>query len=164
MSAQCLMEWAKASGVPLLAVVVSGVSVLAVSVFSWWQLRIAREKLRHDLYDRRFAIYMAFHELLVAVVEKDNVDAELRKAIAAWAHSPFLLDAKLGDYLVGLHKEAFRIAAQPKLIRDLGPATVGSIQLAAKLGPDKLAFGGKLTGLVQAFEGFLKLKDFSKRR
>ena len=84
MTAQCLMEWAMASGVPLLAVVVSGVSVLAVSVFSWWQMRIAREKLRHDLYDRRFAIYMAFHELLVAVVEKDNVDAELRKAIAAW--------------------------------------------------------------------------------
>src|SRR5580704_1784783 len=80
MTAQCLMEWAKASGVPLLAVVVSGVSVLAVSVFSWWQMRIAREKLRHDLYDRRFEIYMAFHELLVAVVEKDNVDAELRKA------------------------------------------------------------------------------------
>ena len=139
-----------------LAVVVSGVSVLAVSVFSWWQMPIAREKLRHDLYDRRFAIYMAFHELLVAVVEKDNVDAELRKAIAAWAHSPFLLDTKLGDYLVELHKEAFRIAAQPKLIRDLGPTTVESIQLAAKFGPDKLVFGGKLTELVQAFEGFLK--------
>ena len=46
MTAQCLMEWAMASGVPLLAVVVSGVSVLAVSVFSWWQMRIAREKLR----------------------------------------------------------------------------------------------------------------------
>jgi hypothetical protein len=105
------MEWVKASGVPLLAVGVSGMSVLVVAVFSFWQVRIAREKLRHDLYDRRFAIYMAFHELLVAVVEKDNVDAELRKAIAAWAHSPFLLDAKLGDYLVELHKEAFRIVS-----------------------------------------------------
>ena len=65
------------------------------------------KNLRHDLYDRRFAVYMAFHELLVAVVEKDNVDAELRKAIAAWAHSPFLLDAKLGDYLVGCIKRLF---------------------------------------------------------
>ena len=163
MTAHCLMEWVKASGIPLLAVVVSGVSVLAVCVFSWWQVRIAREKLRYDLYDRRFAIYMAFHELLVAVVEKDNVDAELRKAIAGWAHSPFLLDAKLGDYLVGLHKEAFRIAAQPKLIRDLGSTTVESVQLAAKLGSDKLAFGGRLTELVREFESFLKLKDFSKR-
>jgi hypothetical protein len=163
MTAHCLMEWVKASGIPLLAVVVSGVSVLAVCVFSWWQVRIAREKLRYDLYDRRFSVYMAFHELLVAVVEKDNVDAELRKAIAAWAHSPFLLDAKLVDYLVGLHKEAFRIAEQPKLIRDLGSTTVESVQLAAKLGSDKLAFGGRLTELVREFESFLKLKDFSKR-
>jgi hypothetical protein len=48
MTAQCFSGWAKASGIPLLAVVVSGASVLAVSVFSWWQVRIAREKLRHD--------------------------------------------------------------------------------------------------------------------
>jgi len=164
MTAHCIMEWVKASGVPLLAVGVSGMSVLVVAVFSFWQVRIAREKLRHDLYDRRFAIYMAFHELLVAVVEKDNVDAELRKAIAAWAHSPFLLDAKLGDYLVELHKEAFRIAAMPKLIRDLSSMPIEQVKMAATLGPDKLAFGGRLTELVREFESFLKLKDFSKRR
>jgi len=93
MTAQCSLEWAKALGVPFLAVVVSG----AVAVFSWWQVRIAREKLRHDLYDRRFAIYMAFHELLVAVSEKKDWEPELRKAIAAWAHSPFLLDTQLGN-------------------------------------------------------------------
>jgi hypothetical protein len=93
MTAQCFIEWAKSLGVPLLAVVVSGASVLTVSVFSWWQVRIVREKLRHNLYDRRFAIYMAFHELIVAIREKDEAELELRKANAARAHSPFLLDA-----------------------------------------------------------------------
>lgn len=165
MTAQCLMEWAKALGLPLLAVAVSGASVLAVSVFSWWQVRIAREKLRHDLHDRRFAIYMAFHELLVAIIEKDDVETELRKANAARAHSPFLLKA-LGVYLEGLLKEAFRINATVKLLRDPNwtqcqtPAQID--QQASQLSSDKLNFADRMAKLVEKFEHFLTLRDFSK--
>jgi hypothetical protein len=162
MTAHCLVEWTKALGLPLLAVVVSGVSVFAVSVFSWWQARIAREKLRHDLYDRRFAIYIAFHELMVAMTDKADVEAELRKANAARAHSPFLLDAKLGAYLKELHNEAFRLSVTPKLIRDLSPTPAERVPMDAKFGSDKLAFGNRVEELVGKFERFLKLKDFSK--
>jgi hypothetical protein len=164
MVVQHFWEWAKASGVPLLAVVISGVSVMAVSGFAWWQVRIAREKLRHDLYDRRFSIYMAFHELLVAVLEKTDVDPELRKANAARAHSPFLLDARLGDYLEKLHAEAFRINATNKLVFERSLPTPENIQLAAQLGSDKLTFANGVTELVREFERFLKLRDFSKWR
>lgn len=160
MNAQCFLGWAKASGVPLLAVVVSGASVLAVSVFSWWQVRIAREKLRHDLYDRRFAIYMAFHELLIAMLEKTDVDPELRKANAARAHSPFLLDAKLGRYLERMHTEAFRINATNKLVFEPSLAAADRVQMAAQLGSDKLTFADRMTELVREFERFLKLRDF----
>ncbi|MGA2902670.1 MAG: hypothetical protein ABSD98_02485 [Candidatus Korobacteraceae bacterium] len=150
MTAQCLMEWAKALGLPLLAVAVSGASVLAVSVFSWWQVRIAREKLRHDLHDRRFA---------------DDVETELRKANAARAHSPFLLKA-LGVYLEGLLKEAFRINATVKLLRDPNwtqcqtPAQID--QQASQLSSDKLNFADRMAKLVEKFEHFLTLRDFSK--
>lgn len=77
---------------------------------------IASEKLRYDLYiyDRRFAIYIAFHALLVAFTEKSDVETELRAANAAKAHAPFLLDVKLAEYLEELHKEAFRINAESK--------------------------------------------------
>jgi hypothetical protein len=166
MAAQGLLEWAKALGLPLLAVAVSGASVLAVSVFSWWQVRISREKLRHDLYDRRFAIYMAFHELLAAIIEKDDVQIELRKANAARAHSPFLLDAHLEVYLEGLFKEAFRINATVKLLRDpnwiqcLTP--LEGAQQGSQLSSDKLNFANRVAELVQEFDRFLKLKDFSK--
>ncbi len=157
------MEWLKALGIPFLAVVVSGASVLVVAAFSWWQVRIAREKLRHDLYDRRFTIYMAFHELLVAVSEKDDVDLELRKANAARAHSPFLLDTQLGTYLEALHAEAFSLNATNKLVHNPSMWTpIERTQRAAQHGTDKLAFANKVTELVQEFEHFLKLKDFSK--
>jgi hypothetical protein len=145
-----------------LAVVVSGASVLIVSVFSWWQVRIAREKLRHDLYDRRFALYMAFHELLVAFTEKDDVDAELRRANAARAHSPFLLNAKLENYLKGLHAAAFQLNGLNELALKglLGRAETADLVL--KLGPQKLDFADRIPELVREFEPFLKLRDFSK--
>ncbi len=170
MTAWYLMEWAKASGLPLLAVAVSGASVLAVSVFSWWQVRIAREKLRHDLYDRRFAIYIAFQELLAAILEKDDVEAELRKAGVARAHAAFLLDPPLDVYLEGLFKEALRITGTRKLVRDpqnwpdVEQAKVERAQKAMQLGQDRSNFffdnGAKL---AKNFERFLKLTDFSKR-
>jgi hypothetical protein len=147
----------------LLAVVVSGASVLIVSVFSWWQVRLAREKLRHDLYDRRFAIYMAFHELLVAFLEKDDVEAELRKANAARAHSPFLLNTKLSSYLEGLHNGAFQLNATNELVLRALLDREATANLAAKLGSDKLGFANRIPELVLEFEPFLKLRDFSKQ-
>ena len=69
MTAQCLMEWAKASGVPLRAVEVSGVERFGRFCFLV-EMRIAREKLRDDLDDRRFAIYMASDELLEPLSRK----------------------------------------------------------------------------------------------
>jgi hypothetical protein len=151
----------KGLGIPLLAVAVS----VAVAVFSRWQVRIAREKLRHDLYDRRFAIYMAFHELLVAVSDKpdkEDLDPELRKANAAWAHSPFLLDSQLGNYLKELHDEAFKLNASKNFLHDPSCWTPAN---ASQLATDKLTFANKVTTeLVPEFEHFLKLDDFSKHK
>jgi hypothetical protein len=105
---------------------------------------------------------MAFHNLLVAVVEKKDVEAELREANAARAHSPFLLDEQLGAYLVKLHKEGFRINATSKLCSD--PSCFASpaerAAEAAKLGTDKLQFCNGIDDLVKEFSRFLRLKDF----
>lgn len=134
-----------------------------VCIFSV-QVRIAREKLRHDLYDRRFAIYMAFHELLTAVTEKDDVDAELRKANAARAHSPFLLNAEVGSFLERLHARGFQIHATADLVRKNLLDRSATLDLADKLGSDKLEFANKVPDLVREFEPFLKLRDFSKNK
>ncbi len=154
------MGWTKALGVPFLAVAVSFASYWS----GRWQVRIAREKLRHDLYDRRFAIYIAFHDLLVAFTEKADVEAELRRANAARAHAPFLLDPQLGPYLEKLHDEAFRINAESELVRgrsDWSPAE--QAQRASQLGSDKLTFANRVPELVQKFE-CLRLTDLSRPR
>ncbi len=162
MTAQCFMKWAQALGLPLLAVAVS----IATYLSGRWQVRIAREKLRHDLYDRRFAVYIAFHELLVAVVENDDVETELRKANAARFQSPFLLDGLQG-YLEELDREAFRINATGKLIRDPNVRVAREprefVEEVTKLSHDKITFANRVPELSRKFEPFLKLMDFSKR-
>lgn len=151
------IEWAKALGIPILAVAVS----FATYRSGQWQVRIAREKLRHDLYDRRYVIYMAFHHLLTALTEKDNVESELRQANAARSQSPFLLDDNLGCFLDKLYNEAHRINAESKLIHEQNVWSRERATKATQLGADKLILAGRLAELTQAFE-CLRLTDLSE--
>lgn len=150
------MEWAKALGIPILAVAVS----FATYRSGRWQVRIAREKLRHDLYERRYAIYLAFHDLLVAIAEKDSVDVELERANAARAQSPFLLDRRLGPYLDRLYKEAYRIQAENKLVYEQNLWSRERSARASQLGSDKLHLAGQMRELIHEFE-CLRLTDLS---
>lgn len=63
--------------------------------FNRWQKRLAKQKLRHDLYDRKMAIYVAFRELLLAlpdIKKSDDIKALLYKANIARLEAPFLFD------------------------------------------------------------------------
>jgi hypothetical protein len=156
------LEWLKASGIPALAAAIAFASWRSTRSSNQWQVRIARQKLKHDLYDRRFAVYMAFHELMVAFTEKKDVDAELRKANEARAHSPFLFDPEVTEYPAGLHTEAFRLNTTEKLLLEPGMGDhIEQIQVASRQGSDKLAFANRVPELVKKFE-CLKLRDFSE--
>ena len=156
------IDWARASGVPLLAAAVAFAIGWSNGSSNRWQVKIAREKLKHDLYDRRFAVYMAFHELTVAVSEKKDVDAELRKANEARAHSPFLFDTGMTRYLQDMYNEAFRINATNKFVGDLdmGDAVV-RMNAWTQHSADKLTLANRIPELVEKVE-CLKLTDLSK--
>jgi hypothetical protein len=156
------LEWLKASGIPALAAAIAFASWRSTRSSNQWQVRIARQKLKHDLYDRRFAVYMAFHELMVAFTEKKDVDTELRKANEARARSPFLFDTEVTEYLAGLHTEAFRLNATEKLLLEPGMGTrAEQIEMASRQGADKLAFANRVPELVEKFR-CLRLTDFSE--
>jgi hypothetical protein len=142
-------------------------------------IRLARQKLRHELYDRRMAIYVAFRELLIALPEKsdDEIKALLRKANIARFEAPFLLgdDPKIQAYLEELckqvtddvisnitHRDAMneQVAAiknDPKVVKEFAERT-------ARLGAAKLNLPGRhLRELPQRFAECLKLTDFWKK-
>jgi hypothetical protein len=151
-----LQAWIQSLGLPTVLVGVFGFLIAR------WQLQIAREKLRREQYDRRFAIYMAFHDLLLAICEGQDAEKEIQKANLMRAQAPFLLDGQLDSLLVDVIKEAFRIKETAKLLRDEAawPSRQDQITAGAQIGQDKLRFAGRIEELSREFARFLRLKDF----
>lgn len=164
-----LLEWLKALG-PLLL----GAAVFCAALwFQKWQIRLAKQKLHHDLYERRFALYVAFRELLMALPEKsdDEIKAAFRKASTACSEGRFLLgDPKIQEYLEDLCKrvnsdvignimfldavKGVGMTNDPQMVQDVA-------ERASRLGTAKLNLADHHLGeLSKRFEEFLKLTDF----
>jgi hypothetical protein len=166
----CILQWLKAIGPAAVA--------LAVFFVTWsfyrWQVRLAKQKLRHDLYDRRFAIYVAFRELLLALPEKsdDEIKNAFRKANIARFEAPFLLgDPKIQANLEALCKQVtedvisnimYRDAMEsqvkndPQIVRDYN-------ERMDRLGQAKLIIPDRyFEELSEQFAKFLRITDFWK--
>lgn len=165
-----MLEWLKALD-PLLL----GVAVFVAALwFQHWQVLLAKQKLRHDLYERRLAIYVAFQELLLALPEKgdDEIKAAFREASIARLEAPFLLgDPKIQAYLEDLCKQVasdvigdimFRDAVKKDGALPNDPQVVqDSTERALRLGPAKLNLADRhLRELPVQFAKFLELTDF----
>jgi hypothetical protein len=165
-----ILEWLKALGPLLVALAVFFVT----QWFSRWQVRLAKQKLRHDLYDRRFAIYMAFQGLLLSLVDKsdDEIRAAFRKAYIARSEAPFLLgDPQIQAYLEDLYKQVKDdVIGNIMFLQSTAGAMMNDPQIcqdvakrASQLGTAKLNLADCHLGeLSQQFARFLKLTDFWK--
>ena len=171
MDAACILECLKAIGPVTVALAV----FIATCWFYRWQIRLAKQKLRHDLYDRRFAIYVAFRELLLALIEKNNdeIMVAFRKATIARFEAPFVLaDTKVEAHLDALCKQVTddvisnimyfdSMKSQgtmndPQILRDFN-------ERADRLGRAKLTIADRyFEELPKQFEKLLKLTDFWK--
>jgi hypothetical protein len=166
-----LLEWLKAIGPVAVALAV----LIATCWFYRWQIRLAEQKLRHDLYERRFAIYAAFRELLLAFIEKgnDEIMAAFRKASIARLEARFVLDdPKIDATLDALCKQANDdVIKEIKYFDTVGPqGTMNDPQIlrdfnerADRLGRAKFIIADRyFEELPKQFEKFLKLTDFWK--
>jgi|ERR1035437_6632410 hypothetical protein len=169
-----ILEWLKALASPAVAL---AVFFLMLS-FNRWQVHLSREKLRHDLYDRRFAIYLAFKELLLGLPEKsdDEIKASFRKASVARFEASFLLedDPKIQAYLDRICKEVnddvianimfIDAVNQNRALNNDLQAVRDFTERASRLGVAKLSIPDRcLAELPQLFKPFLKLTDFSEK-
>jgi hypothetical protein len=150
-----LLPWVQALGLPTLVV-----GLLAYYV-GRWQINIARENQRRDQYDRRFAIYMSFHELMLAMIDKPDPGPDYRKANAMRAQALFLLNPALGSYLESLLTEASRIIQQAKLVHDSSAwsSQQKQAQAGAEYVRDRLVFNSRIDELAEHFVQFLRMKE-----
>jgi hypothetical protein len=98
--------------------------IIAVAVWwvGWQQMQIARAKLQHDLFDRRFKVYEAARDLLVSVRARKLDDPSLtdvrNRFLWATAESHFLLDASIRDYLMTLIDQVELIHGNDRALQD----------------------------------------------
>ncbi|KAF0154459.1 MAG: hypothetical protein FD159_2560 [Syntrophaceae bacterium] len=89
-----------------------------VALIAFWQSRINSNKLRLDIYNRRFNVYsktLDFYQVLLSydpnVVSKELLNTLQKDFIKAFRESRFLFDEKSGvyDILDQMHTKSFQI-------------------------------------------------------
>jgi hypothetical protein len=84
------------------------VAIPAIGVWlAWQQVQIARAKLQHDLYDRRYRVFDTTRKLLSEIVIHQNPSHEdLREFVRGIGDATFLFDTDLTRYLADLQRRA----------------------------------------------------------
>jgi hypothetical protein len=98
-------EWVQV----LQALLVPTIAVVG-ALLAWQQVKIARSKLRHDLFDRRFAVFEAARTLLRGIMRDGNASmTELGAYIVGVIDAPFLLDESTSDYLMEIRRRTIKL-------------------------------------------------------
>ena len=82
---------------------VTAVPVLLIGLLAWFvsrgQLLVAKEKLRHDLFERRFTVFYTFQKYLLAVAAGEDTKELGAEVVAALATARFLFDQDQFEFL-----------------------------------------------------------------
>jgi hypothetical protein len=125
---------------------------------AWQQVTIARVKLQHDLYDRRFAVFQAARKLLAEVLGHGYAsDDQIRSYVVGTGDAGFLLNDEISTYLEEIRKRATRLQA---IKHTLEPLPVGDQRTALVQEDEKIFswFMEQVPVLVEKFKPFLTLE------
>jgi hypothetical protein len=148
------VQYAQAFASPVLAIVIGVVG----AVLTWQQVKLARVRLQHDLYDRRFAVFQAARKFLVEVMRQNHPsEDQIRAYVVGTADAVFLLNADVAAYLEEIRERGSRLATINKVLQ---PLPVGD-QRSALAREDEDLFDWMMrqpVGLVAKFKPFLALE------
>ena len=96
---------------PMWVQICQALAVPVIAAVGAWialqQTHLARVKLQHDLYDRRYAVFNSARMLLEEVVTNKLASADtFNSFVIGTLNSPFLFDDELAAYLAELRKRA----------------------------------------------------------
>ena len=149
-------QWIRAVGVPIAAVVVAIVG----SCIALQQKRIASVRLKHDLFDRRFAILQSLGRMLNDVLESGRlVDDSYQTFLVSASIARFLFsDSRLVSYIQEVKAHTIElIRTQPALSSQV-PAGDPRRERAAEVEATEIRWlGDQSEGLGDRFQLSLQL-------
>jgi hypothetical protein len=100
------------------ALVAPVVTVVGI-VIAWGQFSLARMRLQHDLYDRRYKLYESARKLITQIVREGSASNSLVLSyLRDTSDAIFLLDRAALDYFKLLEKQGFRLVYLNTVIRN----------------------------------------------
>ena len=137
---------------------------LAVVVIAWQQWRVADNKLRLDLFDRRYKVYDATRKFLAVIIrEATFTDSQLFEFYGGTSDAEFLFGADIVDYLGQIRNRAVDMRTHQTLFQQmpLGDERSGHVQA----NHDQLLWlNHQITAMTEIFIPYLGFANIRLRR
>jgi hypothetical protein len=126
-------------------------------LIAWGQLRLAKIRLQHDLYDRRHKIFSAARKLIAQVCTEGTArDNEVFEFLRSTDDAIFLLGRSVADYMEELRKKAFQLDFLRKQIA-IQPPVPNRSKFIDEERDALIWFTAQFEVLVARFKPFLQL-------
>jgi hypothetical protein len=165
MEIEALYQFFKDFAGPVATAIASGAAVSVTFYFSRYQkkiteerVHIAREKLRHDLYDRRYRVFDAARRLLAQIAsQRIASDEDLRRFVIDTGDAVFLFNDDMDAHLKEIRSRAQKLQSLDHLMEPMpvGPQRTNFVNQSEQQFTWLIS---QLDGLVDTFKPFMKLK------
>jgi hypothetical protein len=153
---------------PIATIIAAIAAVFVTGYFAKRQADIAREKLRHDLFEKRYRVFDAARKLLCEVaVHRSVSDDDLRAFVVSIGDAMFLFNDDLSSYLVEIRDRAQKLRSVEHVLDKENLLPVGP-QRATAVAESSQLFNWLVDqlkeGLVEKFKPFLKLESLTAHK
>jgi len=143
--------------------ILSGVLVPAIAVITvyiaYQQYKTNRDKLRFELYDKRYSVYRALKTFVSLIIAQGNIDLKrVFECNRDVKESEFLFDQEITSYLEEIFKKALELHAVHEKYSSL-PVGDERSRLVDKEGNLLLWFENQITVATNKFSKYLSLKS-----
>ena len=129
---------------------------LAVVIIAWLQCRVAKDKLRLALFDRRYKVYDATRKFLSVIIREATFTVpDLFEFNAGTSDAQFLFKPDVAKYLAEIRERALHLQTTHQLL-ERPPANGDELpRLAYAQGDDLKWLGDQITAMTKTFVPYL---------
>ena len=128
---------------------------IAVVAVAWQQWRVAEDKLRLDLFDRRYKVYDATRKFLAVILrEATFTDSQLFEFYGGTSDAEFLFGVDVVEYLAQIRNRAVDMRTHQDLYEHLPVGDERSRHVNAKHG-DLSWLNDQITAMTKIFTPYL---------
>jgi hypothetical protein len=135
------------------------IAIIAVYI-AYQQLKTNRDRVRLNLYDKRFKVFRGLMDLLAHIMREGNVtDEALYKFNADTNEARFIFDKEIPDYLQTIYEKAVDIQTKNSELHEPNPQEEKRAQLAREVAEIKKWMYRQFKVSREMFGKYLKFKE-----